>query len=40
MNQMVTISYEEQLKAKAKAVRQRLMGKGVFKHGMLTPLAG
>lgn len=28
MNQMVTISYEEQLKAKAKAVRQRLMGKG------------
>lgn len=26
MNQMVTISYEEQLKAKAKAVRQRLMG--------------
>ncbi len=28
MNQMVTISYEEQLKAKAKAVRQRLMGRG------------
>ncbi len=28
MNHMVTISYEEQLKAKAKAVRQRLMGKG------------
>lgn len=28
MNQMVTISYEEQLKARAKAVRQRLMGKG------------